>query len=111
MEKNVTLISQKNQFRTEKIVFMGLLLSKYGICLIEEKVRAVLETNRPSKPTEVRRFLGVVLSASFVPTLQLLKRLFERSPGNKSPMYGVVTKECFFFHELKQQLASASVLA
>lgn len=79
MEENVTLISQKNQFRTEKIVFMGLLLSKYGIGLTEEKARAVLETNRPTKPTEVRSFLGIVLSASFVPMLQqLLQSLFER---------------------------------
>ena len=49
---------------------MGLLVSKYGVGPTEEKVRAVLEANRPSTPTEVRSFLGMVgFSARFIPNL------------------------------------------
>ena len=49
---------------------MGLLVSKYGIGPTEEKVRAVLELIRPTTPTEVRSFLGMVgFSARFIPNL------------------------------------------
>ena len=39
-EKNLTLNSEKCQFRMDKVVFMGLLISKYGIGPTEERVRA-----------------------------------------------------------------------
>ena len=66
-EKNLTLNPQKCQFRMDKVVFMGLLVSKYGISPTEEKVRAVLESSRPATPTEVRSFLGMVgFSARFI---------------------------------------------
>ena len=42
-EKNLTLNLEKCHFRTDKVVFMGLLVSKYGV--------------GPSTPTEVRSFL------------------------------------------------------
>ena len=59
-EKNLTLNPQKCQFRMDKVVFIGLLVSKYGIGPAEEKVRAVLESSRPATPTEVRSFLGMI---------------------------------------------------
>ena len=47
---------------------MGLLLSKYGIGPTEERVRAVIESSRPTTPTEVRSFLGMVgFIARFIP--------------------------------------------
>ena len=67
-EKNLTLNPQKCQFRMDKVVFVGLLVSKYSIGPTEEKVRAVLESSRPATPTEVRSFLGMVgFSARFIP--------------------------------------------
>jgi len=41
-EKNLTLSPQKCQFRMDKVVFMGLFVSKYGIGPTEEEVRAAL---------------------------------------------------------------------
>ena len=67
-EKKLTLNSQKCQFRMYKVVLMGLLVSKYDIGPTEEKVRAVLEASRPTTPTEVRCFLGMVgFCAHFIP--------------------------------------------
>ena len=66
-EKNLTLNPMKCEFRMDKVVFMGLLLSKYGIGPTEERVRAVLEAVQPTTPTEVRSFLGMVgFSARFI---------------------------------------------
>ena len=59
-EKNLTLNPQKCQFRMDKVVFMLLLVSKYGISPAEEKVCAVLESSHPATPTEIRSFLGMV---------------------------------------------------
>ena len=47
-QKNLTLNPDKFSFRMDKVVFMGLLLSKYGIGPTKERVRAVLEANFPT---------------------------------------------------------------
>ena len=59
-EKNLTLSGEKCTFRMSKVVFMGIILSQHGIGSTEEKVRAVLEASRPTSPSEVRSFLGLV---------------------------------------------------
>ena len=52
----------------DKVVFMGILLSKYGIGPTDERVKAVLETTAPNSASEVRSFLGMVgFSARFIP--------------------------------------------
>lgn len=67
-KKNLTLNPEKSQFWTDKVVFMGLLVSKYGIGSTEEKVCAILESSHPTTPTEVGSFLGMVgFSARFIP--------------------------------------------
>ena len=72
-EKNLTLNPMKCEFRMDNVVFMGLLLSKYGIGPTEERVRAVLEGVQPTAPTEVRSFLGMVgFSARFIPNFSTL---------------------------------------
>ena len=50
-EKNLTLNPMKCEYRMDKVVFMGLLLSKYGIGPTEERVRAVLEAAQPTTAT------------------------------------------------------------
>ena len=52
----------------DKLVFMGLLVSKYGVGATEEKARAVLESSHPTTPIEVRGFLEMVgFSTRFIP--------------------------------------------
>lgn len=57
----------------DKVVFMGLLESKYGIGLREERVRAVLKSSHLTTPTEVRSFLGMVgFSVCFIPNISTI---------------------------------------
>ena len=47
---------------------MGILLSQHGVGPTEEKVQAVKEASRPTTPSEVRSFLGLVgFSSKFIP--------------------------------------------
>ena len=47
-ERNLILNKDKCKIGMDQIVFMGLLLSKYGVGTTEEKVRAVRETKAPT---------------------------------------------------------------
>ena len=110
-EKNLTLNPQKCQFRMDKVVFMGLLVSKYGIGPTEEKVRAVLESSRPATPTEVRSFLGMVgFSARFIPNFATIAEPLRGISRQGVPFVWGSEQEASF-QELKQQLASAPVVA
>jgi hypothetical protein len=52
------------------IDFMGIVLSKYGVGLSEEKVKAILESREPKTVSEVKSFLGLVnFSSRFIPNL------------------------------------------
>ena len=85
-EKNLTLNPMKCEYRMDKVVFMGLLLSKYGICPTEERVRAVLKAAQHTTATEVRSFRGMVgFSGPLIPNFATLA---EQSPGRASPLYG-----------------------
>ena len=67
-ERNRTLNKDKCKIEMNQIVFMGLLLSEHGVGPTEEKVRAVHETEPPTRVTEVWSFLGLIsFSSSFSP--------------------------------------------
>ena len=90
---------------------MGLLVSKYVIGPTEEKVRAVLESSRPTTPTEVRSFLGIVgLSARFIPNFATIAEPLRAISRQGTPFVWGSEQEASI-RELKQQLASAPVLA
>ena len=90
---------------------MGLLVSKYGIGPTEEKVRAVLESSRPTTPTEVRSFLGMVgFSACFIPNFATIAEPLRGISRQETPFVWGSEQEASF-QELKLQLASAPVLA
>ena len=110
-EKNLTLNSMKCEFRMDKVVFMGLLLSKYGIGPSEERVRAVLEAAQPTTPTEVQSFLGMVgFSARFIPNFATLAEPLRAISRQGVPFVWGKEQDASF-KELKLQLASAPVLA
>ena len=75
----------------KKVVFMGLILTRHGIELTEEKVRAIVEASQPQSPSEVRSFLGLVGSgARFMPdfatTADPLRKIYlERGAGEVLP--------------------------
>ena len=110
-EKNLTLNPQKFQFKMDKVVFMGLLVSKYCIGPTEEKVCAVLESGRLTTPTEVTSFLGMVgFSARFIPNFATIAEPLRAISRQGTPFVWGSEQEASF-QELKQQLASAPVLA
>ena len=110
-EKNLTLNPMKCEFRMDKVVFMGLLLSKYRIGPTEERVRAVLEAVQPTTPTEVRSFLGMVgFSARFIPNFATLAEPLRAISRQGVPFVWGKDQDASF-KELKRLLASAPVLA
>ena len=109
-EKNLTLNPMKCEFHMDKVVFMGLLLSKYGIGPTEERVWAVLEAAQPTTPTEVRSFLGMVgFSARLIPNFATLAEPLRAISRHGVPIVWGKEQDASF-KELKRQLASASVL-
>ena len=47
-------------FTVDKVKFLGHIISKDGIQIDPEKVKAITKLPRPQSVTEVRRFLGMV---------------------------------------------------
>ena len=109
-EKQLTLDADKCTFRMNKVVFMGLLLSKHGVRPTKEKVRAIAEASQPQTPSEVRNFLGLVgFSGRFIPDFATaadpLRRLERKG---EQFMWGEEKENSF--QKLKSQVASAPVL-
>ena len=110
-EKQLTVNAEKCSFRMNKVVFMGLLLSKHGIGPTEEKVRAVVEASQPQTPSEVRSFLGLVgFSAGFIPDFATTADPLRRLARKGEPFVWGEEQEKSF-QKLKNQVASAPVLA
>jgi hypothetical protein len=61
---------KKFQFKTNKLSYVGHLLTSDGVKADPEKVRAVLKMQTPDDPKSLRRFLGMVMYLSkFIPQL------------------------------------------
>jgi len=102
---------EKCTFCTNKVVFLGFVVSAHGVEVDEEKIKAVREWKTPQNVSQVRSFLGLadfyyqfVKDFSFIaaPINQLTKKdiLF---------YWGEVQENAF--EELKKRLTSASLLA
>ena len=94
-----------------KVVFMGIILSQHGIGPTEEKVRVVVEASRPTSPSEVKSFLGLVgFSARFIPDFATVAEPL-RALIRKGEKFEWNEEEEQAFQTLKQKLAGASMLA
>ncbi len=110
-ERNLTLNPDKCTFRMDKVVFMGILLSKYGIGPTDERVKAVLETKAPNSASEVRSFLGIIgFSARFISDFVTIAELL-RQVTRKDTDFVWGNDQQRAFDRLKKELASAPVLA
>ena len=90
---------------------MGLVLSKHGIRLTGEKVRAVVEASQPQTPSEVRSFLGLVgFRARFIPDFPTTADPLRRLARKGEPFVWGEDQE-ISFQKLKGQVASAPILA
>ena len=67
-ECGLTLNAEKSLFNTDRLVFMGMLLSEKGIGPTADRVKAVLEVEEPKSAADVRSFLGLAnYSSRFIP--------------------------------------------
>ena len=90
---------------------MGIILSQHGIGPTEEKVRAVVEASRPTSPSEVRSFLGLVgFSARFIPDFATVAEPL-RALTRKGEKFEWNEEEEQAFQTLNQKLTGASMLA
>ncbi|OMO65120.1 reverse transcriptase [Corchorus capsularis] len=109
-EKKLYAKFKKCEFWLDGVAFLEHVVSKDGISVDPEKVKAIVEWSRPTNATEVRSFLGLAgyyrrfvegFSSIAMPMTKLTRK------GAKFEW----TKECEkSFKKLKERLTSASVL-
>ena len=86
-EKGLTLNTKKCQILLEKAEFMGHELSRNGMCITTEKVKAINDARCLKSASEVRSFLGLVNFCG-----RYIKNLADIS----EPMRQLTKKGCVF---------------
>jgi len=102
---------EKCIFCTDKVVFLGFVVSAHGVEVDEEKIKAVHEWKPPQNVSQVRSFLGL---AGFY------RRFVKNFSSIAAPINQLTKKDIPFhwgkeqenaFEELKKRLTSAPLLA
>ena len=110
-EKDLTLNSDKCQFRISKIEFMGHVLSEKGVAPTKEKVKAVLKAREPATVSEVRSFLRLVNFCSrFIPDLATTAEPL-RQLTRKDVAFSWGNDQKTAFKHVKEKLGDAETLA
>ena len=104
-ECGLTLNAEKCLFNTDRLVFMGILLSEKGIGPTADRIKAVLEVEEP------KSFLGLAnYSSRFIPHFATLSEPLRRLTRKETPFeFGPEQKKSF--ESLKQKMAEACNLA
>ena len=102
---------EKCTFCTDKVVFLGFVVSAHGVEVDEEKIKAVREWKPPQNVSQVRSFLGL---AGFY------RRFVKDFSSTAAPINELTKKDLPFqwgeaqekaFEELKMKLTSSPLLA
>jgi hypothetical protein len=110
-EKGLTVNLDKCQFNMPHISFMGHILSKHGICVGDDKAKAVLEERQPSNTAEIRSFLKLVhFSARFILNLATIAEPLRRLT-RKGAKFLWEREQDDAFKKLKELMAKACTLA
>ena len=98
-------------FNTDRLVFMGMLLSEKGIGPTADRIKAVLEVEEPKSASDVRSFLDLAnYSSRFIPHFATLSEPPQRLTRKDTPFeFGLEQKKSF--ECLKQKMAEACTLA
>ena len=106
-----TINLTKCLFGVPEMTFFGYKVSRDGVDIEAQKVKAVLEAREPETATEVRSFLGLVnFSARFIPDLSTIAEPLRQLTRNDVP-FEFDKKERDAFNKLKQAITSADTLA
>ena len=110
-ECGLTLNAEKCFFSSDRLVFMGMLLSEKGIGPTADRVKAVLEVEEPKSASDVRSFLGLAnYSSRFIPHFATLSEPLRRLTRKETPFeFGPEQKKSFEL--LKQNMAEGCTLA
>ncbi|GKV48180.1 hypothetical protein SLEP1_g55007, partial [Rubroshorea leprosula] len=109
-EKKLYAKLKKCEFWLDRVAFLGHVVSKDGISVDPDKVKAIVEWSQPTNVTEVRSFLGLA---------GYYRRFVEGFSHIAMPLTKLTQKEVKFewndecersFQELKNQLVSAPIL-
>ncbi|RWS01061.1 pol polyprotein-like protein, partial [Dinothrombium tinctorium] len=108
---NIKLRPSKCEFFKEKITFLGHVISKDGIEIGEDRVKAILDISEPKTVTQVKSFLGVLnYFKDHIKNLQLVAEpLTKLTRKGQEFTFGEKEKEAF--DTLKQLLCSAPILS
>ena len=111
VEKDIKLNLPKTELRKPQILFMGHLMTKDGLKMDPDKLRAVRELEKPDSVESLRRFLGFVnYLARFLPRLSdVLQPL--RKLTLKDVPWSWTDEHDAAFSEVKKLATSAPVLA
>ena len=110
-ECSLTLNADKCLFNTDRLVFMGMLLSEKGTGPTADHVKAVLEVEEPKSASDVHSLLGLAnYSSRFMPHFATLSEPLPRLTRKETPFeFGPEQKKSF--ECLKQKMAEACTLA
>lgn len=110
-EANLAINLEKSRFGVDELPFLGYLLSTQGLRANPEKVKAIVEYDRPNTITKMRRFLGMAnyyrrfiddFSGITAPLSDLLKSKSKVLPWNEA------AEEAFCL--IKERLISSPIL-
>lgn len=111
-QANLLINIEKSRFGVSELPFLGYLLSTEGLRANPEKIHAIVEYERPTTVTKLRRFLGMAnyyrrfideFSGITSPLTELLK--------TKSKILGWNDEAEEAFNKIKEKLISAPILS
>ncbi|XP_064212700.1 uncharacterized protein K02A2.6-like [Tribolium castaneum] len=110
-DHGLTLNKSKCEFKTNKTLYLGYLISENGVQADPKSVEAINNYPAPSSVTEVRTFLGMVnyVSKFIVNTSKKTQSL--RELLHKDKQFVWTDKHQADFEKLKSEIASSRVLA
>nr|GEZ43858.1 putative reverse transcriptase domain-containing protein [Tanacetum cinerariifolium] len=101
----------KCEFWLQEVQFLGHMVNQSGIHVDPSKIEAIKNWEAPTKPSEIRSFLGLAdyYRRFIVNVSKIAKPLTSLTQKNKKYEWGVEPKEAF--HTLKDNLCNAPILS
>lgn len=111
LEANLSINLEKSKFGVSEIPFLGYLLSSSGLHTNPDKIRPIIEYERPTTVTKLRRFLGMAnYYRRFIPDFSGLTAGLTDLLKTKTKVISWTEEAEKSFCEIKERLVSAPIL-